>query len=904
MKGQRSSLAFLLLIILCVLQFTNVLGYAAHSSLTPLLTAGISTSELSSQKTNQILAGSPCLTSSAADTSSAQVQPGTASATIPGSVVPDVQSGAASFASAVPAGGAVHLELVFKLRNQAAFQKCLNAIQDPSSPYYGDFLNSTTLQPYMPTPGERASLTTFFTRAGFSVTPGASPLVLELAGNVGIAERTLGVAMNYYQSSGSTFYAINTNPSLPSTFTPLLNGILGLDNYSTPKPVESPCSNPYCPQGIQIGYSLTNLYNAGDNGAGQTVAIVDAPGDPTVQSTINTFDSQYSLPSVTINVLTPDGSPGRYDAGWAAETALDVEAVHTVAPGASITLLYGSSTGDDLVNLIDYVAAHHLANIVSNSWIETCTTGNCDDIQLPSSFVSSTDGRLASDAAQGLTIVFASGDSGAKPDGSNLGTQFPASDPNVLSIGATDLTLTGCGPASCTGYGSESGDTISGGGYSGYFAEPSWQMSTIGSTATRCTSGHLQTTCRAVPDVSMIGGILTGVWVYSSYTNTCGSSPPSNNPGWFGCSGTSLSNQLWAAFLAICLQVRNGSVFGNIGPLLYQTASNPTFYSSDFHDITSGSNNGYSAGTGWDPVTGWGTPVASNLALTLNPARVLFQTIPSTFSLSTVPGNITAVGCGGSFVNGQSSPCAPSFTATANLPTPPTGWQFLEWLTTGGISCGSTQTTSCTFTGSGSLTAVFSAQVEFHVSGIAGQVIGWGSCSGPDEGDGATLPATNFGTVSACYVPTGYSVSRWSCTGGLTCSGSGFVTGVSFIAPGAITLTLQSTGSLSNPASTNITAVAFPSNPTHGSTFTVSGNLTIITTGQRLQDEGIVLIFSWNTMVVTVTTNSTGGYSSTVTAPSTPGSYNVDAFFLGDYNGPQTPPQYLPSKATAHVIVS
>ena len=384
--------------------------------------------------------------------------------------MPIVQVGKASRTGSVPSPQPVHLELVFSLRHPTQFNQCLDSIMEPQSPNYGHFLNATTLQPYLPTPGEKASITSFFTNAGFTVTQGASPLVLQLSGTIAATEDTLGVALNYYQVSGSTFYATNTNPSLPSAYANLVTGVIGLDNYSTPKPVESPCSGTYCPQGVQVGYSLTNLYSAGDNGAGQTVAVIDEPGDPHIQTAINTYSTQYSLPSITLNVLTPDGTPSSYDGGWATETALDVEAVHTVAPGASITLLYGSSTSDDPMNLVNYVATNHLANIVSNSWVYTCTSGICSDTQFPSGFVSGVDSELATDVAQGVTILFASGDNGAKPDGTNFGTEFPASDPNVLAVGATNLALTGCGMMTCTGYSGETGASISGGGYSGYFA--------------------------------------------------------------------------------------------------------------------------------------------------------------------------------------------------------------------------------------------------------------------------------------------------------------------------------------------------------------------------------------------------------------------------------------------------
>jgi subtilase family serine protease len=149
---------------------------------------------------------------------------------------------------------------------------------------------------------------------------------------------------------------------------------------------------------------------------------------------------------------------------------MDIEAVHSVAPGAGIALVYIPSAFD-LMDGIDYVASHHLANVISNSWTYDCSGTVCPDTQLGMAFVNSEDVRLATDVAQGVTIVFASGDSGSNPG--SLGTEFPSSDPNVLAAGATNLALAGCGVTTCTGYGSESGAIISGGGYSGFFSEPS-----------------------------------------------------------------------------------------------------------------------------------------------------------------------------------------------------------------------------------------------------------------------------------------------------------------------------------------------------------------------------------------------------------------------------------------------
>jgi len=968
-----------LFLILSILLSTSVIHSTEQNATATL------TTNTESIVTQTASASTPCLTPTSADTSSAQIQPTTVNRTISGHVVSPISKKKAHVRGQMPSNFKMQMELVFALRNADNFYACLASINDPGSQNYRQYLNLTTLQPYLPTPGDKSSIISHLTHRGFTVTDGGSPLVLRISANVRTVEATFGVNVNQYSVGNFSFYGVDTDPSLPQNLASMVDGITGLTNYTAIAPVESPCSGPYCPQGIQVGYSLTSLYSSGDNGGGQKVAIVDVPGDPNIQTAINTFDSQYGLPSTTLDILYPDGAPSSYDPAWASETAMDVEAVHSVAPGAGIVLLYDTS---DLINAVDYVATNHLATIVTNSWGYVCGSGYpCGDAELPSSTVSSVDSRLALDAAQGLTILFASGDEGATPDGTNLGTEFPASDPNVLAVGATDLRLSGCSATTCSGYGSESGATISGGGYSGYFAEPNWQTSNIG-----VRSG------RAVPDVSMVGGVDpvggVGFWVYSTASNKCSPDDTNYGAGWFGCAGTSLSTPLWAGFLALASQVRGGS-FGNIDPLLYQIA-NSASYSSDFHDITSGSN-GYAAGKGWDPVTGWGSPVANSLATALaqkqqsilqvttdkttytqggtihytgsgftalgsiqaclstdndgsllcvgpepnadqygnvagtmvvgtnipaGPQKfyvedvptgrfssrvqltiltlsaITFYTNPSTFAAAS-PGSITA--CGTTFMNGQSpASCGTSFSATANLPSPSTGWQFSNWVWTGGISCASSSAnpTSCTNSGVGSLQAVFLAQITFNTNPAPVGAISWDSCSNPGYTNGLTMLSNNFGPNSICYVPSGYTFSSWTCSGGLTCSGTNDPTVATFNGPGAVTLNLKS-GLLSNPASTMLTASVTPSNPTHGSSFTVSGTLTA--NGGGVSGETIVLVFGWNTNTVTVTTQSGGSYTYTTTAPASTGSYNIEVFFVGDYS---SNPQYLPSKATATISVT
>ena len=277
---------------------------------------------------------------------------------------------------------------------------------------------------------------------------------------------------------------------------------------------------------------------------------------------------------------------------------------------------------------------------------------------------------------------------------------------------------------------------------------------------------------------------------------------------------------------------------------------------------------------------------------------IVFYSTPSSFVSASSPGSTAA--CGGTFTNGQIGSCSSSFSATANLPSPSTGWQFDHWSWTGGVSCSSSSANpaTCSASGGGSLTAVYAAQVTFVTNPSSTASIDWGSCSGPGYGNGQSIFSTSYGSVAACYVPSGYTLSSWSCSGGLACSGWNDPTLVTFNGPGTITLNLK-TGSLTNPVSTSLTASASPANPVHGTSFTVSGTLTA--NGVGLGGEQIVLVFGWTSSIVTVTTQPDGSFSYIATAPATAGSYKIQAFFLGDLGGST---QYLPSTATATINVS
>ena len=715
-----------LLLLLCAVAFNQgLITYGAHASKVFRVSPNTSATECSAPR--------------AADFSNQQIAPSTSNVLLPGHLVQPVKQGEARLIGPLNPALQLRVELVFKIRNEAPFQNCLASINNPSSPEYRRFLNITTLQPFLPTPGQKASVFNLLTQEGLTVTDGASPLVLNIKGSAQTIMAAFAVRLSVYSYRNSTFFATGSDPEMPSNLAPLVNGILGLDNYTKAMPAESPCTGPYCPQGIQIGYSISALISSGDTGSGQTVAVVDLPGDPNSQTAIDKFDTQYGLAATILTIVYPDGTPTSWDPGWASEAAMDIEAVHSVAPGATIVLAYDTS---DPMNGVDYVTSNGLASVISNSWTYWCGFP-CSDTQLPSILVSSVDSRLATDAAQGVTILFASGDNGRKPDGSTLGTEFPASDPNVLGVGATNLALTGCGITMCTGYGSERGASISGGGYSGYFSEPSWQTSTIGSTGgtTGCTTGPNHPSCRAVPDISMFG-YLPYFWVYSTVN------------GWGGNAGTSLSTPLWAGFIGLALQVKGGGQFGNIAPLLYSLGAGSS-YSTLFHDVTTGSN-GYSAGTGWDPVTGWGSPIANTLADALSGTSM--QTLTTSVASGSNTGSVSP-NCPSGCSEIVGLPISISATAAA-------GYSFSSWFVTGD-SCSSGSTNNpCTFTMPNNAVTVSASFISNIVTmTVSYSLVGGGDPTRPAfqyvlNGASKSLKLSKTATAVSVDAGSAWSVSR------------------------------------------------------------------------------------------------------------------------------------------------
>jgi subtilase family serine protease len=381
---------------------------------------------------------------------------------------------------------------------------------------------------------------------------------------------------------------------------------------SSPQQGSFPCQSASFPLPCYAPAQIRQAYDIPANltGAGETIAIVDAFGDPTVQSDLDTFDSTFDLPGTTVNVLCattcPPFNPANPDeVNWASEISIDVQWAHAIAPGAAINLVIAKSDADpDLLAAQQYVVGHNLGDVLSQSFGEGET---CMD---PSIFAAQHRAFEAA-AAERMTVFASAGDAGsALADCDGDGGYFksvstPASDPLVTGVGGTHLNADfTTGQYQSESVWNDSGDTYDigagGGGYSSTYQRPFYQI----------LANHNQ--FRGVPDVSynadFYGGVLT---VCSECSDGI--------EGFIIAGGTSAGTPQWAGIAALADQGA-GHRLGLLNPLLYTIAAVPATYNYAFHDILTGNNAwdvtgvpGYPAAPGWDPATGLGSPNAAHL---------------------------------------------------------------------------------------------------------------------------------------------------------------------------------------------------------------------------------------------------------------------------------------------------
>lgn len=543
-----------------------------------------------------------------------------------------VATGQAPRVGSLPSEQRLHLSILLPLRNQGELTALLARLYDPSSSDYRRFLSVEEFtRRFGPAAEDYQAVVDFAQAQGFTVTDRpANRMLVPIVGTAAQVEKAFHVSMNLYQhpTESRPFYSPDREPALDLKVR--VAHIAGLNNFSIPRPLVTKAASRRAgslatgsgPGGSYLASDMRAAYYGGTTltGAGQVVGLLEFDGFDMadVNSTFSAAGQTYSVPIHKVLVNGATGDPTwNYGFGPDTEQVLDIVQAIGMAPGLSQVRVYIGNPGmglDDAA-IFNAMATENIAKQIAVSWAWTPEDPAIDD-PIFQEF-----------AAQGQSLFVASGDRGAFDE--NVSPFFyPADDVYVTSVGGTHLTTNGAGGswASESAWNSPQYACASGGGVSPDGIEiPSWQ------TGVANASNRGSTILRNVPDVAM----------EADFDNLACDQ--------FGCyegaAGTSFAAPRWAGFMALVNEqavANGGRTVGFINPTLYAIGrGSASTYAANFHDITSGTNRCcdqpvfYEAVSGYDLVTGWGTPTGQSLIDALAGDR------SPRFTLTTTPGALS-----------------------------------------------------------------------------------------------------------------------------------------------------------------------------------------------------------------------------------------------------------------------
>lgn len=527
--------------------------------------------------------------------------------------------------------------------NRAELERLLAAQQDPSSPDYHRWLKRGEFdQRFGPDPAVRAAITQWLEQKGFKLaSPTSDQNVVRFRGTIAQAQDAFAVAI--YSSDGGKHYGNLGDPSIPSQFADAIGFVDGLDNlrgshtalHTVPgSPAALAQPNPrsssnksgaaqpqvtlngltaFAPSDLYTFYDETPLLSKNINGTGTGCIGLIEVSDYSATGITN-FDNAFSLPaaSVTDVVASDSDNPGqnsRVD-----ETMLDIAYSHAMAPQAPIKVYLSDANtfdGDPIeatVDALNTAVNDNTCSALSIS-IESCGFPN-------SYYTGALHTTYMKAASQGQTVFICEGDQGAAEYdvdpttgecvvGTSLNVNELASDQYVTAIGGTQFTPK-LNKGNDVGFVAESvwnepqhvsqGIGSGGGGASVVWSKPAFQ-----------DTGTPDDGARDVPDISMEAACQTpGVFSVFPDQST------GNNVSCCAC-GTSLGAPIWAGIAELLVQSNSDTRVGSINTQLYKLGNEQNTAATGIRDVTSGNNTfndvtGFSAVTGFDLASGWGTP--------------------------------------------------------------------------------------------------------------------------------------------------------------------------------------------------------------------------------------------------------------------------------------------------------
>jgi hypothetical protein len=531
------------------------------------------------------------------------------------------------------ASDTLRLTVGLKLRHVAELKHFLQAVQNPASPQYHQFLTPQEFTArFGPGKAQVARLEDFLKARGITV-ENVSPdrMLIHTKATTAVYAHAFGIQINDYTLDGRRFYSTIESPKLPREIAAQVQNIMGLNHGVLMRPLHQvefmeqgkdaityaapPTTTlAYNPHQVATAYEWPDITDT-KNGAGVTIAILTAASSGLASnSSYRTFWHDYGLPDHTVKVIPIHGDVG--DTRGMTETLLDMELSGAMAPGAKLDVYVISNAYlQSFTDMYDRFTTDNKAQVMTTSW------GSNED-QAPA--LDKTNEQIfMKAAAQGISMFAASGDSGSgSGSGQDNMATYPSSSVYITAANGTVLKIKKDGT-----YISESAWSDTGGAISALFDQPDWQHG-----PGVPDSGH-----RMNSDLSLNGGTENPYYILV-------------NGQWGGVAGTSaVSPQLAALFAIAVSRQANDKRLGLSNQLIYDDV-NAGYLGTDFRDVTTGCNGAYCAGKDWDHPTGWGSPRAKSLISHLGahgPAGTLEGTVSDAASGAPIAGATVTVSPGG-----------------------------------------------------------------------------------------------------------------------------------------------------------------------------------------------------------------------------------------------------------------
>jgi subtilase family serine protease len=769
------------------------------------------------------------------------------------------------------------------------------------------------------------------------VTVSRSRTAFRFVSTAGQAAAAFHTSIHRLTVQGETHFSNLRDLQVPAAVETLVQHIGGLTDFQPRPASDYRRMHPQYTEADKVGYylfapgdmatefDLTPLYNSGIDGTGITVAVIGI-GEVDLSS-VATYRADYNLPvnTPTSVLVNSDPNPANMDDF---EAQGDLELLGAVARNANLVYVHDAN----LDNAVQYAVDQKIGSVINFSY------GAPEDPAAPGYdyFYQ----MLAQQAnAEGITFVASSGDFGPGWNGPNnaeaIGelVQFPADIPEITGVGGTGLvypfqfgSANDANGGSLTGYNAETGwgegfanalsacDNGSGGGVSQIFPKPSWQQG----------NGVPNDSFRDVPDVAMLADEPYGI----CYDGDCAAGPPlpdSTQGSMFD--GTSASAPVFAGIIALVNhyliqnQVISAPGLGNVNPTLYQLAASQP---SAFHDITTGNNivpcnvgtpdcpsatgpwaaygygsYGYTAGPGYDQVTGLGTIDGYNLAFA-------WSSVAQTGTTATLTANQTPIVSGSDL--GLLLTVEVASTETSGIPEGGVSFYLNTWTKENGLlgivqldgtgtatlrveNLGSQSTgVYAEYGGNGTFSQSLTNQIPVTATTTTTLMA---SASQIAVGGSVTLTATVTATGSTVNAGTVTFLDGSTSLGTATVSngaaqitttvlpiGSDQIT-ASYAGTPAFAASASSAISINVAAPSTTTALTISPNATSlqaGSSYTLTATVTP-STGSTVPTGSV--IFTIGSATQTVALNASGVATYTGTAPTASGSLSMSAAYQG-----------------------